>query len=57
MGTNLNLIFDERICPVCGKTYFKAPESIYKYRDKANKVKHVCSYTCYVKKLKELGRW
>lgn len=49
-------VFESKICPVCGKKFFKPPESIYKYRDKG-RLKYVCSYTCWVKKLKEQGKW
>jgi len=51
-----NKIFDERKCPVCGKKFFKPIESIYKYRDHGH-VRFVCSYTCWVKKLKQQGKW
>lgn len=49
-------IFDERICPSCGKKFFKPIESIYKIKDKG-KTKYVCSYSCWVKELKQRGRW
>ena len=57
--SRLDNFFDERVCPECGKTFFKPPESIYKYQDKGNKRKtvYLCSYTCYVKVLKRLGQW
>lgn len=35
----------ETKCPICGKTFFKYPQHVYKYRDK-NKLIHVCSWTC-----------
>ena len=49
-------MFDERICPTCGKKFFKPIESVYKYRD-GNHIKYTCSYTCWVKELKKRGRW
>lgn len=54
---DINTVFDERICPICGKKFFRPPESIYKYRDNKNSIKYVCSYTCWVNILKKKGRW
>ena len=49
-------IFNEQICHVCGKKYFRPVETIYKYRENGD-VKYACSYSCWVKKRKELGTW
>lgn len=49
-------IFNELVCPKCGKTFFKPVENIYKIKIKTQ-THHYCSYSCYVSKLKELGRW
>ena len=58
-SSHLDRFFDERVCPECGKTFFKPVESIYKYHEKGKKGKvfYVCSYTCYVAALKRLGQW
>ncbi len=56
MSGSKDKLFDERICPTCGKKFFKPVESIYKYRD-GKTVKYVCSYTCWVKELKLRGKW
>lgn len=45
--SHLDGIFDERVCPVCGKHFFKAPAHVYKVkRDKYNTV-YMCSWTCF----------
>lgn len=43
----------ERKCPICGKTYIKAFENIYKTR-KGTSWEHYCSYTCYNKALRKI---
>lgn len=42
-------IFDERICPECGKKFFKPISSIYKIKRKGEKLQYYCSYTCWNK--------
>lgn len=42
-------------CDVCSKEFIEAPASIYKIKVK-DKVQHCCSYHCYRKRLKELGK-
>lgn len=36
------------ICPVCGKTVHKSPDSIYKIKVNG-RLKECCSWTCYRK--------
>lgn len=57
MDNRLNILFDERICPECGKKFIKAPEHIYKRKlNKKSKLEYYCSYTCYLKPLKREGK-
>jgi hypothetical protein len=52
----LSKLLGEKICPVCGKKYYCAHETIYKYTENGHK-RECCSYTCWAKKLKEQGKW
>jgi YHS domain-containing protein len=42
-------------CPICGKTFYPAPEHLYKLVIKG-KTYHYCSYTCYRVDQKKLER-
>ena len=57
--SHLDNFFDERICPECGKTFFKPVESVYKYRKKGKGggFVYLCSWSCYVAAMKRMGKW
>lgn len=49
-------IFHELTCPTCGKKFFKPVENVYKVKN-GKHTQHLCSWTCYVKTCKEIGKW
>lgn len=57
----------EATCCVCGRTFFKAPQHMYKAsvstyvnssaKSHRSETVWFCRYNCYVKWMKEHGRW
>lgn len=43
---NKKIGLDERVCPICGKTFFCYPQWVYKIRNANYFLQPVCTYSC-----------